>query len=893
MLYSTAHSQGNKVYQYGAEPEKIYLQLDGNVYTLDKTIWFKAIVVQTIDHSLSRLSRVLHVDLIGPDENIIENKLIKLEKGIGNGFFDLSPNYKEGTYQIRAYTEWDKNFGSDFFFKEYIQIFAATSKAPIEPINHVTLVEKNDHKRNLIAYFDPWTIDSLQKKELTLFITLNNKVDTLTIIKNSEEKYMIDYDIPDSCQFVTLKMQTENMSRYTKTIILDRDHYDLQFFPESGEIIDGITTRVGFKALDFDGRSKIVSGDIINDKEEIISKFRSNQLGMGSFILSNPKKESLYFAKLKSQSDTNLTNLYPLPKVELNGNVLSVIRNNDDLHLTATSNYLKNDSIYIKVSCRGQLYYQIKGKLRDGILIFSLPVTKLPDGIIAFTMTDNTYKPVAERLYFNERPSSRLNINISVDKDSYMQRELTKLYIKTTNSKLEPVKANLSLLVLNKDQMGKVQNTRENILSYFLLSSDLKGEIENPGFYFSNDSKFEDLDALMLTQGWRKYLYKKTVDTCKFQPESKLNLSGSVSGILLKKKRTEAEITMMTFGRHKTVQTLTTDSLGKFYFNLNDEYGDNLNILIQSANRAGFNKDYSIILDKKESPKISFDHIPSLNKVDSVIKKLVEKNIERKKVDETYKLSGGILLGEVKVEAYRMTPARKKVMQDYGKPKEVINGEIIQEKEESWSFGLYSVLQSKFPDKIIIHRYSAYGGRLIARVREKVPSLVMIDGITVNKNDLDLIPNIPPSEVSSFEIIENVSNRSKVWFEFCPECPALSIPNTIDIIAIYTYGGNGIYGATKPRGIIKTFAQVFSTPREFYAPKYENLTASDWYKPDLRALINWEPLLVPDSTGFVSTSFYNADITGNIQVVVEAISEDGEIGYKDLTYSVRKRDINK
>jgi hypothetical protein len=441
---------------------------------------------------------------------------------------------------------------------------------------------------------------------------------------------------------------------------------------------------------------------------------------------------------------------------------------------------------------------------------------------------------------------------------------------------------------MNKEQMGQIQNTRQNILSYFLLSSDLKGEIENPGFYFSNNKSSDDLDALMLTQGWRRYLYNKSVDTVIFKPESRLNLSGSVGGIFLQKKKKEVELTMMTFGRRKTVQTLITDSLGRFYFNLNDDYGQNLNILIQSANHAGIKKDYTITLDKKKSPEISFNHISLMGKVDSVVKKLVENNIERKKVDETYKLSGGILLGEVKVEAYRMTPARKKVMQEYGKPNEVINGEIIQEKEGKWSFGLYSVLKAKFPDKIRIWRYE---GELLAEVRKTAPTLVVVDGIGVFHDDYGSIAYIPPSEVSSFEIIENVSNRSKVWFEFCPECLPLSIPKTIDVIAIYTYAGNGIFGVHKPNGIIKATVPVFSTPREFYTPKYDNLQPSDWYKPDLRALIDWKPKLIADSLGKASTTFYNADVVGNMQIVVEAISEDGKIGYQELNYNVRKRDL--
>lgn len=891
ILNFPALAQENHIYSYGPEPEKIYLQLDGKVYTTDKTIWFKSIVTSSSDHSLTKLSGVLYVELIGPNEKIIEKKLIKLENGIGNGFFDLNQSYTEGIYLVRAYTEWNKSFGSDFFFKEYIQVFAPVAKVKTEPINNVTLIEKKDNKRHLIAYFDPAAIDSLHKKELTLIITLDNNVDTLSVEKNSDNKFMIDYDIPDSCQFVTLKMLTKNLSSFTKTIVLDEDHLDLQFFPESGELVHGIGSRVGFKALEYNGKGKSVSGEIINGKGEVLTRFKSNQLGMGSFILNNPDKDNAYFARLKSQPDSNLSNIYPLPKIAPQGNVLSVIRNGDEIQLTASSSYLKNDSIYIKVSCRGLVYYDIKGKLKDGVLAFSLPTNKLPDGIIAFTMMDNTARPVAERLSFNERPESRVNIEISTDKDTYTQRELTKLNIKTTNNHYEPVAASLSLLVLNKEQMGQIQYRRQNILSYFLLSSDLKGEIESPGFYFRNNNDYNDLDALLLTQGWRKYIYDKPVDKLPFQPETRLNVSGTVGGILFQKKRKEVELTMMTFGHHKAVQTLTTDSLGRFSFNLNDEYGQKLNILIQSANHAGKNKDYTIVLDKKESPEISFNHIPSVRKVDSVVHNLVEKNIERKKVEETYKLSSGdILLPEVFVEAYRMTPVRKRVMKEYGKPDKVISGEEIQKKEEKWSFGLYSVIQAKFPD-IIIHRYLGYNeaGYLWAQVRSSVGTLVVIDGVTVNNNDYSLIPNIPPSEVSSFEIILNAKNRSKLWFEFCPECDPLSIPITIDVIAIYTYGGNGIYGVHKAKGIIKAAVPVFSTPREFYTPKYANLQPGDWYKPDLRALIDWQPKLMTDSLGKVSTTFYNADIIGEMQIVVEAISENGEIGYKEISYNVKKR----
>ena len=798
-----ARSQENHQNSYWPEPEKIYMQTDGKVYTTGQTIWFKSIVINAGDHTPTKLSGVMYAELIGPDEKIIEKKIIKLENGIGTGFFDLNGEYSEGTYLLRAYTEWDRNFGSDFFFREYIQVFASGAKIKTEPINSVTLVEKKDNNRQLTVSFDPFTIDSLHKKELTLVVTTNSKVDTLSVEKNKDDKYMIGIDLPDSSQFVTLKMLTTNQFSYTKTIVLDEDHLDLQFFPESGELVNGIKSKVAFKALDYAGKGKSISGEIITGKGVILATFKSNRLGMGSFILNNPGSENTYFARIKSLADSTLSNLYPLPKVASSGNVLSVTRNKDEFEVSAISSYMKNDSVYIKVTCRGFVYFEVKGKLKEGELAFTLPVTNLPDGIIAFTMMDYTGQSVAERLAFNERPESRLNIGITPDKDSYTQRELTRLDIITTDSNSEPVKASLSLLVLNKEQLGQIQGLRQNILSYFLLNSDLKGEIENPGFYFSGNSTYEDIDALMLTQGWSRYLYNKNVEKFTYQPESQLKLSGSIKGILPGIKKNGAELTMMTFGRQKAVQTLTTDTLGRFWFNLNDEYGEKVNILIQCTNHAGMKRDYSISLDKNESPDITFNHVSAVGTVDTVVKQLVEKNIERKKIDDTYKLSGEIQIGEVKVEAYRMTPARKKVMQEYGKPKEVISGETIREKEEKWSYGLYSVIQSKFPQIRILR----YGPELIAEVRNSAPTLIVVDGETVDIDNFGMVGYMPASEVSSFEIVVDVSNRSKIWEEFWSPYKSPEVPKTIDIISIYTYGGNGIFGVNK----IKRHLQIGSS----------------------------------------------------------------------------------
>jgi hypothetical protein len=164
---------------------------------------------------------------------------------------------------------------------------------------------------------------------------------------------------------------------------------------------------------------------------------------------------------------------------------------------------------------------------------------------------------------------------------------------------------------------------------------------------------------------------------------------------------------------------------------------------------------------------------------------------------------------------------------------------------------------------------------------------VVIDGITVKSDDYDLIPYIPPGEVKSFELIPYAKNFHSLFCEavYCgPETPAVG-----NVIAIYTYGGKGLHNARSPIGISKSLVPVFSKPREFYVPRYEQLKPEDWEKPDLRDLLHWDPKIKTDSAGKSSLSFYNSDNSGTIKLVVEAISESGEIGYTEMFYDVRKR----
>lgn len=890
--FTTCYCQSGEVQTQSSFAEKIYLQLSANVYTTDQTIWFKAILTTAFDHKPSTMSGVLYVELIAPNENIIDNKLVKIQAGIGDGFFQLNDNYAAGRYMLRAYTKWNKNFDHDFMFKEYIDVFPSSKIiSENQAISKITLTEKNPGQFWLSATLNPLLIDSLHQKKLKVSLSLDGKKDSLVLKKNGDDLYFLDYELKKEVHFATVQMQTENFVDYTKTIALDEHYMDLQFFPEGGELIHGIASKVAFKALDYKGKGKIISGRIVSDLGDTIAVLKSNHLGMGAFIIK-PQNERNYYALLDSPSQVDKK--YPLPQVEPAGYSMAVKEGTDNIRITAFSSNLQDDSIFMYVTCRGMAYYHIAGQLKNGEIYSSIPATTLPEGIVAITLVDKHNQTVAERLFFNERRDERLNIKLSTDKEIYPQRDQTKVSIQVSDGET-PLKANVSFLAINKNQMGDIQNQRQNILSYLLLDSDLRGEIETPGYYFhkSNDDRLKDLDILLLTQGWRKYHYSKSIDSVFVNPEYSLNVAGTISSNFSKKKKKEGiGLAMMTFGQFPSVQTQSTDSLGRFYFNTNDQYGQNLNVMIQSTDKSGEKKSYSIELEELEKPKIAFDQLKSISGVDSVVNALVKENQKRKQVEDAFRLSSGITyLDEVVIEDYKITPEREKVRKAYGKPNTVIDGKAILEQEEKWSYGLYSVLLFKFPKEISIRRVGSGGGSfLYASINKGLkPTLVVVDGIPVKEYEYQLIPNIPPSEVKSFELINSANQFMKLFMEVFPQAHPLDVPKSGSVIAIYTHAGRGLIGVDKPKGLLHTSIPVFSPPREFYAPKHENLAPRDWVKPDLRALLHWAPMVETDDHGKASTSFYNSDATGDMQVIVEAISRNGKIGYQIMTYKVKKR----
>ncbi|GGC18680.1 TonB-dependent receptor [Parapedobacter defluvii] len=883
------HAQSDQVASSAAFAEKIYLQLDADVYTTDDTIWFKGVVVESASHRPSAVSGVLHVELIGPDEQVVDRKRIRLTDGIGAGGFGVKEQYTQGNYLVRAYTEWNRNFGPDFMFQTYVAVFPTNREIGRNPMTALHLAEREPGRYWLQAQLNPTLIDPEHQKQLAVQVTVDGKKDTLSLKSARNGFYPLEYPLPEGAKIATVKMETQHGIRYTKTLALQESLLDLQFFAESGQLVHGLASKVGFKAVNGLGRGTAVSGVVMDSRGNTLTSFGSNHLGMGSFTLTADSSVS-YYAVLDSSSGGHGTHRYPLPNVVDKGRVLSVTKAAETVEVAVYSNHEEKDSLFVQVSCRGMLYYLIRASLKNQQITTSLPVAELPEGILLFTLMDKDMKPLAERLFFNQRPSERLYLAVSTDKAGYRKRDKVDLSIQVADEKGKPVGAKVSVMVINKDHVGNAWTVRENLLSRLLLSSELRGNVEEPGYYFrqAEEARFEDLDALMLTQGWRKYNYDKPPgDTLPFPNEPYPYISGKVGGVLSRKAQAGIGLTLMTFGERQSVIAQNTDSLGRFYFGLADEYTDSLDVLIQSSNKAGKKRNYTLSLDERKPPAITYDQERSVERIDSVVSYVVKKRQERAQREYSYRLSAGeILLDEVLVERRALSPQQQRVFDRYGESDVVISGDAIREREEKWSYGLYSVLLFNFPHDLRIDRVGGSGGYLRASIIGGETTLVVVDGIPVPGHSYEFIPNIPPSEVKSVELIRYAKNFSRLYQEVYPEASPLEVPAVGSVIAIYTHAGNGVYAARKPTGLLQTSVPVYSPTIEFYAPRYESPAAKDSARPDLRTLIHWAPELTAEADGTVKASYYHSDAVGETMVVVEALSPAGQIGYQELEYMV-------
>lgn len=854
--------------------EKAYLHLDKPYYAAGDTIWFKAYVT-TIQNQLSPLSKILYVEMISESDSLVQSLKLPLAGGTASGSIPLPELiYKQGNYRIRAYTKWMLNSGEDYLFHKTIPI-AALNK-PLT--THISFSGKNEGKNAKsdirIQYKDadgrPYASRKVNwRVQLGFDDAAKGKGST-------DEKGFLELSLTNSQKQdlskgrLITELSVDNTKTVTRSFPLQSafNALDVQFFPEGGELIDGVPANIAFKAVGADGLGKDIKGRIIDNTGHAAGIFTSTHLGMGVFSL-NPKLGKTYKAEITSADGSKHT--YPLPAVKKEGISLQINSTPQNLNLLVSSNsffYEKNKGrgFYIIAQNGTVVYYAAQTQLSKPSFSAAIPVDKFPPGILQVTLFSSSGEPLSERLVFIQ-PANGLKLTIQSDRPAYNTKQKVRITLNAANA-AGPAEGNFSAAVIDEKKVPFDKNAETTILNNLLLTSDLKGFIEKPNYYFTNitDKTLADLDVLMMTQGWRRFSYKDILadkyPQVSFLPEQSIDITGTLrtnTGMPVNKGSVRLYIPDRSFSAYAQ-----TDADGRFKFS-NLDLADTSKVIISS----GTSRNMMIMVDGGYFPALgtNINYAAAVPDIDSSLDAYIQNS--KRQFRNLHVLEAVVV---------KSTSLAKPSYKDHAAlsglsmPDHVIDGNRFSGCQMLLTCLQTSATGLTFEkENFYITRDYNNGSR--------IPVQIYLNGMPV---DVFTINSITPAEVESIEIflkdelgLVNRAGQSNgvlaINTKKKPQGTAISKQQLLDLL---------------PKGNEVTLNGIgFTKVREFYSPRYD--APQQTITSDLRSTIYWNPRIITDQGGKAVLEYYNADGRGTYRLVVEGIDANGNIGRSVYRYTVK------
>lgn len=593
-------------------------------------------------------------------------------------------------------------------------------------------------------------------------------------------------------------------------------------FPEGGNLIDGIQGKLAFKAVGNDGSPVEVEGALLEDSIPIIN-FKSGHAGMGSLTFTPLAGKKYRIRLLKTAADT----VFLLPEVMSQGITLQLSgKDEESLEFSVSqSPSLPKRTVYLRAQVRGVVCCMATASLSKELKI-KIPLKEFPyQGIAEFTLFDNDFLPIAERLVY-VNPEKKLNIEAQLDKDRYPTRGKVFLKIKVTDDKGQPVVANLGVNVY--DKLYRNADDPANILTHCFLSSQLKGKVYDPAFYFDtkNKGREEALDLLLLTQGWRRYVWTEEAlqaNSGKNQPIIFDDIRGEVHATKLTKqaKGIQQFVRASNPGKNADSYLITSDSTGKFIVVpelLKAWQGEYVYLKPMSPEkfepRIDIAEPFVCINEIGKSKEINYPLSPFVaKKPDNTINSLVEGR-------------GSIKLAEVTVKAHGIATFRDK---------------YISKLDSIAKFDLCT---------------DYVGECLILNCSACLNGSKPIEGKKYSKWVSKRDPGSHPYVFHAEEMIGVVYHYPKFTEE-----ELLSMNNLSRI-------------------------KAYDIHREFYEPKYDNNDSLNFPLPDFRNTLLWKPMMITDEKGEASLKFFCSDINTGFIGNIEGVTGEGLLGTSNFEFSV-------
>lgn len=824
--------------------EKLYLHLDKPFYGAGEKIWFKGYLVNAITHQDNAQSNFIITELINRSDSIVERKKIRRDSLGFHNAFTLPATLPAGDYYLRGYSNWMLNEDPDFFFSRNIKIGNSIDNTIVSSIEYqqeddTHYTAKIKFTSNVQAVFENTTIKYLYLE--------NGKIKNKGK-KKTDENGWISISLPDLKSPVARRIEVEfddPQYIYKRTFHLPvfTNDFDVKFFPEGGALINIPHQNVAFKAQGADGFSKEIEGFLFNSKGDTLTNFRSEHNGMGIFTM-NPVNNETYHVTVRTND--SITKRFDLPAIEPKGISIAMSHYKQEIRYEIQKTEVTEwpQKLFLLAHTRGKLAIlqpinpkRTFGKMNDSLFT---------EGITHFMLIDEQGNALSERLIFvpDHKPNQW---QITTDQPTYGKREKVSLQIAAKDSEGNPVEGTFSVSITDRKSI-QPDSLADNILSNLLLTSDLKGYVEDPAFYFLNQDArtLRSIDYLMMTHGWRRHKMENVLRTPSLNftnyIEKGQTISGRIMGFFGANVK-KGPICVLA-PKYNIIATTETDEKGQFI--VNTSFRDSTTFLVQARTKKGF-AGVDILMDPPQYP-VATHKAPYFNGATTFMEDYLMNTRDQ------YYMEGGMRvynLKEVTVTAKRERPSSKSIYTGG------INTYTVEEDR------LQGYGQTAFDAASRLPSVTITNGSEIHIRNNSEPAIIVIDDI-VYEDASDILKDIQVSDMSSISLLRGAD-------------AVILGPRASGGAVVITLKDPRNLPARPAQGIITYTPLGYSESVEFYHPTYDTPEKKNAQRSDFRSTVYWNPELRLDAEGKATIEYYTPDSTAPEDIIIEGVDKNGKV----------------
>ena len=824
--------------------EKLYLHLDKPFYGAGEKIWFKGYLVNATTHQDNSQSNFIITELINRSDSIVERKKIRRDSLGFHNAFTLPATLPAGDYYLRGYSNWMLNEDPDFFFSRNIKIGNSIDNTIVSSIEYqqeddTHYTAKIKFTSNVQAVFENTTIKYLYLE--------NGKIKNKGK-KKTDENGWISISLPDLKSPAARRIEVEfddPQYIYKRTFHLPvfTNDFDVKFFPEGGALLSIPHQNVAFKAQGADGFSKEVEGFLFNSKGDTLTNFRSEHNGMGIFTM-NPVNNETYYVTVRTND--SITKRFDLPAIEPKGISIAMSHYKQEIRyeIQKTEATEWPQKLFLLAHTRGKLaiLQRINPKRTFGKMNDSL----FTEGITHFMLIDEQGNALSERLIFvpDHKPNQW---QITADQPTYGKREKVSLQIAAKDNEGNPVEGTFSVSITDRKSI-QPDSLADNILSNLLLTSDLKGYVEDPAYYFLNQDArtLRSIDYLMMTHGWRRHKMENVLRTPSLNftnyIEKGQTISGRIMGFFGANVK-KGPICVLA-PKYNIIATTETDEKGQFI--VNTSFRDSTTFLVQARTKKGF-AGVDILMDPPQYP-VATHKAPYFNGATTFMEDYLMNTRDQ------YYMEGGMRvynLKEVTVTAKRERPSSKSIYTGG------INTYTVEEDR------LQGYGQTAFDAASRLPSVTITNGSEIHIRNNSEPAIIVIDDI-VYEDASDILKDIQVSDMSSISLLRGAD-------------AVILGPRASGGAVVITLKDPRNLPARPAQGIITYTPLGYSESVEFYHPTYDTPEKKNAQRSDFRSTVYWNPELRLDAEGKATIEYYTPDSTAPEDIIIEGVDKNGKV----------------